>query len=1215
MIEQFFRPDSVEQALELKRRYQDEAVWFAGGSKLNATPTRTDKKIAISLQDLELDWIDWDNGALRIGAMSRLQSLRDARFIPAALREALGFVYSRHVRNQSTIGGEIAARQEESVLLPVLLALDAELVFGNGETLSIEDYLACPCDRLLTEIIIKDPYRTCATRKISRSQAGLTVVTAAVAMTDHDGMRIALDGVASKALRLHDVEKQNLEGNALEQAVANAIFPQEDLRGSVAYKRYITGVSGSRPVCRLPTGWGGSRMIIHFTLNGAPQELTVNPGENVQKLLFNMGMHSVRNSDDGFGFAGSDAIIFNGNIVNASLLIAAQLEKADIRTAESLGKWNELSLVQQAMVDVGVVQSGYNDPAAALIITDLLDRIDAPTREEIDDALSGLFSRDAGWQQYYQVIELAVARKNNPQATIDIAPTFRDDLEVIGKHYPKTDAAKMVQAKPCYVEDRVTADACVIKMLRSPHAHALITHLDVSKAEALPGVVHVITHLNCPDIYYTPGGQSAPEPSPLDRRMFGKKMRHVGDRVAAVVAESEEIALEALKLIDVEYEVLKPVMSIDEAMAEDAPVVHDEPVVYVAGAPDTLEDDNSHAAQRGEHMIINFPIGSRPRKNIAASIHGHIGDMDKGFADADVIIERTYNSTQAQQCPTETHICFTRMDGDRLVIHASTQVPWHLRRQVARLVGMKQHKVHVIKERVGGGFGSKQDILLEEVCAWATCVTGRPVLFRYTREEEFIANTSRHVAKVTVKLGAKKDGRLTAVKMDFRANTGPYGNHSLTVPCNGPALSLPLYPCDNVDFQVTTYYSNICPNGAYQGYGAPKGNFAITMALAELAEQLQIDQLEIIERNRVHEGQELKILGAIGEGKAPTSVPSAASCALEEILRQGREMIQWSSPKPQNGDWHIGRGVAIIMQKSGIPDIDQANCMIKLESDGTFIVHSGGADIGTGLDTVVTKLAAEVLHCPPQDVHVISGDTDHALFDKGAYASSGTCFSGNAARLAAENLREKILFHGAQMLGEPVADVQLATPGVVRGKKGEVSFGEIAHKGETGTGFGSLVGTGSYITPDFAFPYGANFAEVAVNTRTGEIRLDKFYALLDCGTPVNPELALGQIYGATLRAIGHSMSEEIIYDAEGHPLTRDLRSYGAPKIGDIPRDFRAVLVPSDDKVGPFGAKSISEIGVNGAAPAIAIAIHDACGIWLREWHFTPEKILTALEKI
>jgi putative selenate reductase molybdopterin-binding subunit len=956
-------------------------------------------------------------------------------------------------------------------------------------------------------------------------------------------------------------------------------------------------------------------MIIHFTLNGSAREMKVAPGENVQRLLFSLGMHSVRNSDDGFGFAGSDAILFNGRIVNASLLIAAQLDRAAVLTAESLGSWNQLSLVQQAMVDVGVVQSGFNDPAAALIITDLLARVASPTRDEIDDALSGLFSRDAGYQQFYQVIELAVARKENPQRAADYAPTFRDDLTLIGKVHPKSDAAKMVQAKPCYVEDRITPDACVIKMLRSPHPHAIITHLDVSKAEALPGVVHVITYRNCPDIYYTPGGQSAPEPSPLDRRMFSKKLRHVGDRIAAVVAESEAIALAALKLIEVEYELLKPVMSIDDAMEDDAPVVHDEPVIYVAGAPDTLEEDNRHAAQRGEHMIINFPIGSRPRKNIAASLHGHIGDMEQGFAEADVIIERTYRSTQAQQCPTEPHICFTRMDGDRLVIHASTQVPWHVRRQVARIVGMKQNKVHVIKERVGGGFGSKQDILLEEVCAWATCVTGRPVYFRYNREEEFIANTSRHVAKVTVKLGAKKDGRLTAISMDFRANTGPFGNHSLTVPSNGPALSLPLYPCDNVDFQVTTYYSNMCPAGAYQGYGAPKGNFAITMALAELAEQLNIDQLEIIERNRVHEGQPLKILGAIGEGKAPTSVPTAASCALEEILRQGRELIQWDSPKPHNGDWRIGRGVAIIMQKSGIPDIDQANCMIKLESDGTFIVHSGGADIGTGLDTVVAKLSAEVLHCPLEDVHVISGDTDHGLFDKGAYASSGTCFSGNAARMAAENLREKILFHGAQMIGEPREDVVLAAPGVVRGKRGEVSFGEIAHKGETGTGFGSLVASACYITPDFAFPYGANFAEVAVNMRSGEIRLEKFYALLDCGTPVNPDLALGQIYGASMRAIGHSLSEEILYDKEGHPITRDLRSYGAPKIGDIPRDFRAVLVPSDDKVGPFGAKSISEIGVNGAAPSIATAIHDACGVWLREWHFTPEKILTALGKL
>ncbi|MGL4858650.1 MAG: molybdopterin-dependent oxidoreductase Mo/Fe-S-binding subunit, partial [Enterobacteriaceae bacterium] len=888
---------------------------------------------------------------------------------------------------------------------------------------------------------------------------------------------------------------------------------------------------------------------------------------------------------------------------------------ATVTTAESLGSWNELSLVQQAMVDVGVIQSGYNDPAAALILTDLLQKKPNPERADIDDALSGLFSRDAGYQQFYDAVKLAQARQHDASYQLANMPSFRDDLVHVGKNCPKLDAAKMVQAKPCYVEDRIPDNALVIKMLRSPHAHALITHLDVSRAEALPGVVKVITHRNCPDVYYTPGGQTAPEPSPLDRRMFGLKMRHVGDRVAAVVAESEEIALAALQLIEVRFQVLPAVLSIDEAMAADAPIIHDEKIEYVNGAPEDLAQQNSNAAERNEKLILNFPIGAKPHQNIAASVHGRIGDVEKGFAAADVVLERTYHSKQVQQCPVEPHICYSYMDGDRVVLHASTQVPWHVRRQVARILGLKQNKVHVIKERVGGGFGSKQDILLEEVCAFATYSTGRPVTFRYTREEEFISCSTRHVAKVKVKVGATKDGKITAIDMDFRANTGPYGNHSLTVPSNGPALSLPLYPCDNVNFQVITYYSNIVPTGAYQGYGAPKGNFAMTMVLAELAEKLNLDLLDLIEKNRVVEGQELKILGAIGEGKMPTSVPTAASCALEPILRKGRELIAWDSAKPHQGDWKVGRGVAIIMQKSGIPDIDQANCMIKLESDGTFIVHSGGADLGTGLDTVVAKLAAEVLCCALDDVHVISGDTDHTLFDKGAYASSGTCFSGNAAKRAAEALRDKMIHHAANMLGESEANIQMLAPGILKGSKGEVTYQQLAQKAESGTGFGTLVATGSYITADFAFPYGANFAEVAVNVRTGEIRLDKFYALLDCGTPVNPELALGQIYGASMRAIGHSMQEEVRYDQNGVPLTRDLKAYGAPMIGDLPTDFRALLIPSDDQVGPYGAKSISEIAVNGAAPAIATAIHDACGVWLREWHFTAEKVLTELNKI
>ncbi|PSU34152.1 molybdopterin-dependent oxidoreductase Mo/Fe-S-binding subunit [Photobacterium lutimaris] len=956
-------------------------------------------------------------------------------------------------------------------------------------------------------------------------------------------------------------------------------------------------------------------MTIQFTLNGRPQSLDCRLGENVQTLLHSMGYHSVRNSDDGWGYAGSDVILFNGELINASLLIAAQLDGAEVKTAESLGEWNQLSLVQQAMIDVGVVQSGYNDPALALILTELLERISQPTRAEIDDALSGLFSRDAGYQQFYEVVELAVKRLGDPEYTQQFAPEFRDDLAVVGKNCPKIDSAKMVQAKPCYVEDRIPANACVIKMLRSPHAHAWVKHLDVSQAEALPGVVSVITHKNCPDIPYTPGGQSAPEPSPLDRRMFGQKLRHVGDRVAAVVAESVEIAEQALTLINVEYDVLEPVMSIDEAMAANAPIIHNEPIEYGVGAPDDLEEQNRNADPREGKLIVNFPIGCFPRKNIAASVRGHIGDLNKGFAEADMIIERTYESKQVQQLPVETHICYSYMDGDRIVMHDSTQVPWHVRRQVAKILGVKQNKVHIVKERVGGGYGSKQDILLEDVCAWATWTTGRPVYFHHTREEEFICNSTRHVAKVTVKLGAKKDGTLTAIDMDFRANTGPYGNHALTVPSNGPALSLPLYPCDNVDFRVTTYYSNICPTGAYQGYGAPKGNYALTMAMAEMADELGIDHLDMVEKNRVVEGQELKILAAIGEGKMPASAPKVHSCALEPILREGRKLIEWDSPKQDDGEWKVGRGVAIIQQKSGIPDIDQANCQIKMASDGTFIVHSGAADIGTGLDTVISKLTAEVLCCPMDEITIHSGDTDHAPFDKGAYASSGTCFSGNAAKRAAEAMREKILKCGAEMLGEPVEEVAIAAPGLVKGKQGEVSYFDIAHKAESGTGWGQLLASGCFTTPEFAFPYGANFAEVAVNTRTGEIRLDKFHALLDCGTPVNPDLALGQIYGASMRAIGHSLYEELVYDERGVPVTRDLKSYGAPMIGDIPRDFKAVLVPSDDPVGPYGAKSISEIGVNGAAPAIASAIHDACGVWMRDWHFTPEKVLQGLNKL
>ncbi len=545
-------------------------------------------------------------------------------------------------------------------------------------------------------------------------------------------------------------------------------------------------------------------MLITFTLNGVRKSIHRDPGDNVQPLLQQMGIPSVRNSDEGYGFAGTDTILLDGKPVLASLLVAGQLDGRDVKTVEALSKGRTLSAVQSAMVDAGIVQSGYNSPAAALIMTDLLQRIEKPTRHDVIDAFSGLFNRATGYQQFFQAVEIAAARIKDPAyKPREIAPEFRDDLIHVGKVRTKVDGARLVAGRPAFVEDMVQTGSLVMKMLRSPHAHAIITSLDTQEAEMLPGVELIMTHKNTPDIWYTQAGQGFPEPSPYDRRMFGEKVLHVGDRVAAVVAESEEIAQEALKLIKVEYQVLPHIMTIEEAADPAAPILHQGEVVYQAGAPENLEEINRKARREDGKIIYQFPIGGDPHRNLAASVSGGIGDMEKGFSEADVIIERTYQSSQIQCTPLETHTVYTRMEGDRLIIHASTQVPWHLRRITARVLGISENKIRVIKERVGGGYGSKQDILLEEVCAWATWQTGKPVFFRFTREDEFIANSTRHVMKIGVKIGAKKDGTLTAVNMDVKANTGPYGAHCLTVPMNACSKSLPLFLCDNFHFDVS----------------------------------------------------------------------------------------------------------------------------------------------------------------------------------------------------------------------------------------------------------------------------------------------------------------------------------------------------------------------------------------------------------------------------
>ncbi len=957
-------------------------------------------------------------------------------------------------------------------------------------------------------------------------------------------------------------------------------------------------------------------MKLNFVLNGTPKQVYTEPGENLRELLFRTGVNSVRNSDDGFSFAGSDSILLDGKIVTSSLLIAAQVEGSDIKTVESLSDHGMLSPVQSAMVDAGVVQSAYNIPAAALILTDLLDRIPNPSKEDIKDAMSAVFIRDSGYEQFYTAVALAVERKKDPDYKNTVPPEFREDLKFVGKVKRKVDGAKLVRGERVFVEDRREEGSAVLKMLRSPHASAYIKSIDTSEAEKIPGVVTILTHKNTPDTWYSQAGQGFPEPSPYDRRLFGVKVNHVGDRVAAVVADSYEIAELALSKIKVEYEVLKHIMTIDEASAPDAPLIHDGEIIYMDGAPDDLEEQNKSFNPRDGKIIYQFPIGGNPRKNIAASVFDGIGDVEKGFAEADVIIEREYQPESHIQCtPLEMHVVYTKMDGDRIIMHCSTQVPFHVRRITASVLGISENKIQVIKERTGGAYGSKQDILLEEVCAFATYTTGRTIFHQYTRKEEFESCSTRKPMKIKVKLGAKKDGKLTAVYMDLKANTGPYGAHALTVPMNACSKSLPLFLCDNFKFDVVTYYTNASPTGAYQGYGAPKGSYAMQMAAAEMAEELGMDPKEFLELNRVKEGSVLEILKCLGEGREG-AVASAVSCGLGPALKEGTEMIEWGKKEVSDDpDVKIGKGVVIIQQGSGLPGLDQSNATIKMLGDGTFMLLSGGADLGTGLDTVSVKMASEVLQTDMTNVSILSGDTDNTPFDTGAYASSGTFFSGSASLLAARDMEKEILKAASKIMDEPIDDLKIEYPGKVVGKKDELTYAKLAWHTQAGEGQGQLIGNGHFTTDDAAFPYGAHFAQVAVNTRTGAIKVQKYYALQDAGMPINPELAQGQIFGGVLKSIGHTLYEGMVYDSDGRAINTDLRSYGVPMIGDVPEDFQVKLVYTDDPFGPYGAKSISEIATNGAAPVIANAIHDAIGVWMRSWPITPEKILKELGKI
>ncbi len=736
-------------------------------------------------------------------------------------------------------------------------------------------------------------------------------------------------------------------------------------------------------------------MNVKIKLNDSEFEWETLPGETLLSLLRRNGFFSVKSGGCQHGECGACTILFDGKSVNSCTMLAAQADGHSLQTVEKMGEHPEmgwkasigLNPIQQAMVDSGAIQCGYCTPAMVLAAKALLANNPRPTENDVREALAPILCRCTGYIKPVQAILRAAAvlrgekpfdfgKQDNilpldlgirppepglfPQGQGDFQVQTRvmprisvtpqtSDYQQVGKPEKKVDAIKLVQGKPAFTADLDMRGMLVAKVLHSPVAHARIKHIDTSRAKALEGVAAVLTWQDIPRVIYSTAGQSDPIPGPLDAFSLDHKVRFVGDRVAFVAAETEQIAEQALKLIDVEYENLPAIFDPRESMKPDAPRIHDE-------------------------MEYGSFDKSDPAKNLAAQIRIDIGSVEKGFAEADQIFENDYEVPKVQQAHIEPHVVVTYWDeDDRLVVRTSTQVPFHARRILAPILQLPVKRIRVIKPRIGGGFGGKQEVLIEDVAAHLTIATRRPVRYEYTREEEFIASRARHPMRLHIKTGVKKDGTITANEMIVLTNTGAYGCHALTVTGNTGHKAMALYVGDgeyrkspNIRFYADIVYTNTPPSGAYRGYGVPQGYWAVERQMEKIARTLGLDPIEFRLKNSLRAGELHPFSTAWSEGREP--VPEIIhTVGLEECVRQAKAAIGWDS-KYNNPDWHLvpgkpflrkGVGVAMVMQGTAIPYLDMGGASIKMNDDGSFNLLVGATDLGTGSDTVLGQMAAE----------------------------------------------------------------------------------------------------------------------------------------------------------------------------------------------------------------------------------------------------------------
>ncbi len=989
-------------------------------------------------------------------------------------------------------------------------------------------------------------------------------------------------------------------------------------------------------------------MKVKLNVNGVVLESDIAPGDSLLKSLRGEGYFGVKHGCE-TGECGACTVLLDGKPVNSCVTLTAQAEGRTLETIEGLGEHPEqgwkttagLHPIQQAFVDSGAIQCGFCTPAMALATKELLGRNLNPSEAEVREQLSGVLCRCTGYVKPVEAVlhAAAVLRGDAESGTIfsldDIDSLFTppggephaprtgpgatqiatqvlprvvvapqtEGWQRVGRPETKVDAVKLVQGKPAFAADIEKRGMLHAKVLHSPVAHALIKKIDVSQARALEGVAAVLTHTDVPRVVYSTAGQSDPIPGPLDTFSLDHKVRFVGDRVAMVAAETPEIAEAALKLIEVEYEELPPIF--DSRQALDSKIlIHDEPE-YV----DFAESDAS--------------------RNLAAHIHIDIGDVEQGFKEADHIFEFEYEVPKVQQVSIEPHVAVTYWDeDDRLVIRTSTQVPFHVRRQLAPVLGLPIKRIRVIKPRIGGGFGGKQEVLMEDVPAHLTIATGRPVTYEYTREEEFIAARSRHPMRIRMKTGVKADGTMTANAMYALSDTGAYGCHALTVTGNTGHKAMALYVGDdkyrsqpNIQFVADIVYTNTPPAGAYRGYGVPQGFWPVERHMERIARALKLDPIEFRLKNALRSGELQPFSTAWSEGREP--VPETIETnGLEECVRQGRAAIGWDS-KHGNAQWQVvegkpwlrrGVGVALVMQGTAIPYLDMGGASIKMNDDGSFNLLVGATDLGTGSDTVLAQMAAEILGVPLNDVLVYSSDTDFTPFDKGAYASSTTYISGAAVVKAANIVAERICKRAAAMLNArgdgpevEAGEIHLGDRKASAPDGRSVTLSEVGHNSLHHENQEQIMGIGSYVSPVAPPPFAAQFAEVMVDTETGMVVVEKLVMAVDSGIIINPVTASGQIEGGMTQSLGYAVCEEMLYDENGRARERDLRDYHIFQAHEMPL-LETIFVETFEPSHPFGVKAVAEIPMDGVAPAVGNAILDACGADLEIIPATPERV-------